>query len=151
MLRSFISLCSALLLLPALAFGADGDAWSGFVAKDQGQWRTEGYLICDGKLAADTTCAEFDLIADTVGGFPAFYVVAIDAIIGSCSGTPEFQLQGSHKTAGTLTNLGPQLTEAGIDAHQFQAMHQFLKVALTDDAGCATTGNDISLVLYYER
>lgn len=138
------------LLLPLSALAADGDAWPAYTDTRSGQYDVRGFLICDGKLAADSTCAEFDL-STVSGGWPLFYNVFIILIDPECSGTPDFQVRGTHTVAGVKTDLGVSMSEAGTNSQDFEVTHRYVDVNLTDDAACDAPGNDVALVLYYER
>lgn len=142
-------LCLLLFATPALA--VDGDAWGAYTDISQGQFDCRGHLICSAKVAADSTCAEFNLGTKNAAGFPAFFIVSIILVDPECSGTPEFQLRGSHTASGTKFNIGPQLTQAGTASKEFLLGPKFIDVNLTDDAACNAPGNDVALILCYER
>jgi hypothetical protein len=141
-----------LLAWPLTVLGADGGDWGAYVAVNRGELDCIGFLLCDGKVAADSTCDEFDLSAPTTGrGWPAFFTVTITTIDPQCSGTPEFQARGLHTTGGATSDWGPQLTEAGLDSFDYKPKFKFLDVSLTDDAACDAPGNTVVAVLCYER
>ena len=142
-------LCLLLFATPALA--VDGDAWGAYTDISQGEFDCRGHLICSAKVAADSTCSEFNLGTKNAAGFPAFFIVSIVTVDGDCSGTPEFQVRGTHTAAGTKFDMGPLLTEAGTASKRFDHGPHIIDVNLTDDAACDSPGNDVALILCYER
>ena len=129
---------------------ADGGTWGAFTDARRGNFECRGFLICDGKIAADSTCSEFNL-ATLAAGHPAFFIVSIITIDAECSGTPEFQVRGSHSAAGTKFDIGPQLTQAGTSSKSFDFADgmTLIDVNLTDDAVCDAPGNDVAIVVCY--
>jgi hypothetical protein len=138
------------MMVASAVWSADGDTWAAYTDVRKGNYDCEGYLLCDGKVAADSTCAEFDLTS-TTKGWPSFFTITIITIDPQCSGTPEFQIQGLHTTGGTASDLGSQLTEAGIDSRTYEPDFRYVDVVLTDDAACDAPGNDVAIVLCHER
>jgi hypothetical protein len=136
-----------------LLLGADGDTWGDYGAVEYGTYRTAGYLICDGKIDTDSTCSEFDLATKNTWGWPSFFTVSVEQIDAQCTGTPDFQVRGRHlpDPNGDTTALGSSMSAAGVDSQDFGITHRYIDVALTDDPNCDAPGNDLGLVLYWER
>lgn len=140
----------ALLLLPFVAPAADGDSWSAFTDTVRGQYTVVGVVLCDGKVAADSVCAEFDLAADPASrGIPEFYTIVVDTIDAQCSGTPDFQLRGRMYSAGPTSDIA-SFTGVGT-SEAIYPEHPIIDMALSDDGGCDAPGNTVGLVLFYPR
>lgn len=141
----------AMLLWPFLAGAADGDAWSAYTTTQRGQYTTVGIALCDGKVAADSTCAEFNLATDAAGrGMPEFYTVVVDTIDAQCSGAPSFQMRGLMYSGGPTSDLEAPLIGVGT-SKAFYPEHPIIDVVLADDGGCDAPGNVLGLVLWYWR
>jgi hypothetical protein len=147
-MRWLLALLLVLVAFPA--YGADGDAWGAYTDTRSGAYDKRAFLICDAKVAADSTCTEFDLEADGRGS-PLFFSIQIILIDPQCSGTPDFQVTGAHTSAGVTTNLRVSMSEAGTNSQEFDTIHRYINVTLSDDAACDAPGNTLAIILAYER
>jgi hypothetical protein len=143
-------LTALLLLIPLSGWAADGDSWAGYTDTVKGEYAAYGYLICDGKVAADSTCSEVDLTSSDQG-WPSYFTIQIITIDPQCASTPDFQVRGTHTSGGTTADLKASMSEAGVSSQDFDVSHRFVDVSLTDDTGCDAPGNDVAIILYYER
>ncbi len=149
------------LLLPAVAWGADGGACAGHgtttIAKiTRGAWTEVSCIqLCDTKLAANSSCTEFDM--NSVG-MPDLIVFEFqeDPSNEDCSATPDFTITTGPITGGAPAHdmdtsavvLNSSTTRVVMDMSR-AIVDRYLFTAITDDADC--TDVDIYMHLLKRR
>lgn len=137
-----------MLLLPSMAIAADGDAING-ASVTKGSYSSSAWVFCDGKVEADAnTCAEFDLQADG-RGMPDYMIFSLD-LATSCTAGYQVIINGHTTTGLAATHAWGTLSAADTSLVITNPTHRFI-AGVTTDAGCATTGLVVNLVLYYEK
>ena len=146
------TLLVAVLLLSVPAWADDGDPLTGAsTAKnmDGGAMWSAAFVFCEAKIAADSTCDEFDLEAH--GGTPTHFVVSIDSA-NNCTAGYDVDLIG-HTTSGGDPHVWTTV-DALISSQQVTGpTHRFLSGSITS-AGCDLTGGPgltAHIVLFYDR
>ncbi len=130
-------------------WAADGGAWELYTPICLGDLCTEAVYLCDGKIAADSTCPEFDLEGLDLG-LPSFCKIRVVKFDPECSGTPDFTVRTYDATGETIK---PTLftVSAPDGSRSFDVDQRFLDVTLADDAACDAPGNDLVLICWSKR
>ena len=138
-----------LMLLPGVAWGADGDHIDG-AEVTRGAYYSAAFVFCDKKLeASENACAEFDL--QTAGrGMPDYIIFSIDSAT-NCTAGYQVTINGTTLTGGTAHAWGV-VNSADSSLRIDGPVHRFI-AGVTVDAGCdtAATGLTANMALHYRR
>jgi hypothetical protein len=130
--------------------GADGDEWASYPALDKGDRACVGYLLCDAKVAADTSCSEFDLTSKR-WGWPDYFVVSIITVDPQCTGNMAVQVRGKHTAGGRAYNLKSAVAVGGTESQKYPTPdHRYIDATLSGMAGCDAPGNQVALVICHD-
>lgn len=147
-----------LLAGPVAVSAADGDAIDA-QAITRGPWERTSFYLCDSKVAANSSCAEFDLLSDG-RKWPDMFMIELQAD-DDCSADPALTAYGtnlsgegasspaSHNLMSTTTHGATTLTADGVSAPVFPLpTHRYVFAALADMTDC--TDYDVVLHLWYD-
>lgn len=157
-----LSLIPLLCLLPLPSFGADGDVCDADTDQfRRGAYTTVGcFQLCDTKVAANSSCTEFDLNATSTAGRR---VGSSDLIVfeyeengSDCTATPDFTITTGPVTGGaplydldtTPVILNSTVNRVVLDMSRAPT-DRYLFTAILDDADC--TDVDIRMYLLDHR
>ena len=136
-----------ILLLSLLAFSAhatDGDVITAAVDVSKGSFYSVSFAFCDTKLAANSTCAEFDL--NVAGrGMPDYMIFSRDAEVG-CIADPTIAINGQTVSGGTEHVIGT-LSDSATSIRIQGPRKRFIDADITDNANC--TDLTVNLTLFF--
>lgn len=146
-----------LVLTPQVVWGADG-AYVG--SKRRGNYLVQTYKLCDTKVAANSSCSEFDLVneAGTQGtgvgiGLPDYFQASIEADTG-CSATPDITILGRNVSTSGKSHTYSTTLVGGTGGTPTAAFFgppvlPYVYATFSDDADC--TDLTVYIHLYYRK
>lgn len=147
----------AVLAWVSPAWGADG-AYVG--SKSRGNYLVQTYKLCDTKVAANSSCSEFDIVneagAQGVGkgvGLPDYFQASIEADTG-CSATPDITILGRNVSTSGKSHTYSTTLVGGTGGTPTAAFYgppvlPYVYATFSDDADC--TDLTVYIHLYYRK